>query len=142
MHAGYGIGGILAVQLSKPFIKFDTSTSSNTSSPQLTPNEITIQTPYFIVATIGLILVAAFIIAQLVESSNRQVYQTKVDNSSLENTTLNQKQLSGKSTEISDETSFIRNLFFSGRTFKGQALWSHKFEPQRQWQRAWQKVDA
>ncbi len=118
MHAGYGIGGLLAVQISKPFIKFDSKTL-NTTTHQLVPDDISIKTPYFIAATTGLVLIAFFVLAQLVETRNRKAYLTRINKNSQENASLNQKQ---QQDQVKNETSFIENLFFSGKVFKGKAL--------------------
>ena len=83
MHAGYGIGGILAVQISKPFIKFDKMTplpesgaNGSGGEPQASAADISIGTPYIITATIGVaVCVLCFLAAQALEAKNRSRYR-------------------------------------------------------------------
>lgn len=102
MHAGYGIGAILAIHIAKPFIAFDpyknshlmktfvnyttpatyyittsytniSNTSSfNTTSTSL--NEVNLQVPYWIAAFLSLGVSIMFFIIQLIENAKRKKY--------------------------------------------------------------------
>lgn len=80
MHAGYGVGAILAVQIAKPFIKFDPMDKyriegkGNQNFSQQTKNEelhlqqhIDIRVPYWISSTVALVISALFLLMQLRE---------------------------------------------------------------------------
>ncbi|CAF1128487.1 unnamed protein product [Brachionus calyciflorus] len=81
MHAGYGMGAILATQMAKQFIKFDpyhtnsTLTISNTTSLILKSSDINLKTPYWIASLIALIISVLFYLSQIIETKNRLKYE-------------------------------------------------------------------
>lgn len=122
MHAGYGIGGILAVQLSKPFIKFNcVPINGNFSNLSITlkPEDIIIQTPYFIASTIGVVLVICFIISHLVETRNERRYREKLHQNDQEKVAL---KIAALDSEPKNDQTFIKSLFFGDKNYKGKAL--------------------
>lgn len=121
MHAGYGIGGILAVQISKPFLKFDkTSISSNSTLP-INPNDIEIATPYTISGSIGLfIMVFLFLVAQVIEHRNNNRYKTALVDG--ERMLKNKIQLSESQDLTQRNHGFLQGLFFGDKHYKGKAL--------------------
>jgi len=162
MHAGYGIGTknshtftvfqfcgsseliyeesfcfffkgmIIAIQLCKPFIKFDpldalASKSSNQSSTnnsdiideskaRLNPNLIDLKVPYFICASIGLVLCLLFLIAQLFERNNTKKFNKKYD---VQLKLLNEKNK--KEVAEMPKNSFFENMMFGNNSYKGKA---------------------
>lgn len=122
MHAGYGIGGILAVQISKPFLKFDKAIGSNDNSTvSLSPDDITIGTPYFISGTLGLvIMVFCFLVAQMIESKNNSRYRAALDDAE---TMLKKSPISDSQASLSKKNQgFLQGLFFGDKHYKGKAL--------------------
>lgn len=96
MHAGYGIGAILAVQASKNYIVFSVYDSFLASNPALRSNvttsssiesfnsttkvvssdkKIDLKIPYFFAALIASVLTILFLIAQLYERKVRLTQQ-------------------------------------------------------------------
>lgn len=92
MHAGYGVGAILVVQISKPFIKFDPMEKyrieekeiSNLSMLTLKNEElhlqqhIDIRVPYWISSTFALVISAFFLIMQLNEFKCKQENKNEI----------------------------------------------------------------
>lgn len=72
MHAGYGIGAIISVQLLKPYLKFkpdedDLNNNTLVNQTMVTSNDIKLQKPYAIASACGMIIIIGFIIAQIFE---------------------------------------------------------------------------
>ncbi|CAF0745945.1 unnamed protein product [Brachionus calyciflorus] len=122
MHAGYGIGALISVQLSKKFIKFNpieemkmkydlNSTDFNTT--QINPNDIELIIPYFIAGAVGIVLCLIFIIAQKVERTNSKKYQV--------NTNIELLNKSKKDVDF-NQSSKILKLFFGDKVYKGYDL--------------------
>jgi hypothetical protein len=124
MHAGYGIGAMLIVQLLKPFLKFnpqeatslsDNSTSNVTESDNLTtPNisrktissDIQLQIPYSVAGIVGVVTIVIFIVAQFFEF--KQVKKSDEYNFNVEETPL--KDMKNKNATI--ERSGFSNYIF------------------------------
>lgn len=126
MHAGYGIGAIVAVQLSKPFIKFNPS--DDQSNSRLRSQDLALQIPYSVSATIGMLLGLLFVIAQFIEMKNRKLFAEKQKNYNKDNQL---QPLKGENDESVTENvnkksnqkrSFLQNLCFGDRSYKGNAL--------------------
>lgn len=120
MHAGYGVGGILSVQLSKNFIKFNKKGQFNSSST-ISKNEINIQTPFNVVASIGILMSICFVFSQLIESNNTKKFKIN----SLSTEPDKQSMIDMKMAEINksnSKQSFIRGLFFGGKQFDSKGL--------------------
>ena len=128
MHSGYGIGIILAIQLSKPFIKFDpnqkalnlneSSTSfknaSSASSTEITSEMIDIKTPYFLSAGLGIILCLLFLVAQFFEKKNTKRFNSAYG---VQLNLLNEKV---KHEEVQrPKTSFFQHILFGDSSVKG-----------------------
>lgn len=87
MHAGYGIGAIIAVQILKPYIKFNpllkaskTLTLKNHTTINetvVTSNDITLMVPYSIGGCVGIVIVILFLIAQYFEIKNTKSNSNK-----------------------------------------------------------------
>ena len=138
MHAGYGIGMIVAIQLAKPFIKFnpmdekilnnknnsneildnssDLTTNLTISKSIVTSDMIDLNLPYFLCASVGIILCVLFLIAQIFERKNtnyfNKTYGVQLD-------LLNEK--SKKEVEDVPKNSFFENLLFGNASYKGKA---------------------
>ena len=74
MHAGFGIGAMMSVQLLKPFLKFnrilekyENSTTFN-ATVKITSEDIKLQIPYTIAGLVGVLTMCTFLIAQYFES--------------------------------------------------------------------------
>ncbi|CAF0745904.1 unnamed protein product [Brachionus calyciflorus] len=124
MHAGYGIGALISVQLSKKFIKFNPIdemkkmdlNSTDLNAPQITqinPNDMDLIIPYFIAGAFDFFLCIIFIIAQKVERKNSKKYQV--------NTNIELLNKSKKDVD-SNQSSKILKLFFGDKVYKGYDL--------------------
>ena len=79
-QAGYGVGALIAVFISKPFVKYSRLFNSHSNSSTMVVNEtkivssvdITLQVPYSIAGLIGVLVSLAFIFAQYFESKNTE----------------------------------------------------------------------
>jgi hypothetical protein len=126
MHAGYGIGAIIAVQLSKPFIKFNPF--DELSNSKLKSNDVSLQIPYSIGASIGMLLAALFVIAQVIETRNNKLFEKKMSNqlkplASSENKDYELKKIKENDEEADEvKQSFFQKLCFGKRNYKGKAL--------------------
>ena len=139
MHAGYGIGAIIAVQISKPFIRFDplqkyrdeelmksfdSSLNSSSSSETLTSTDIKLAVPYSVSASVGMLLTILFLIAQVIEIRNNKLFNKKLN----ENNQLEPLQKMGEEKKVSEQndeqekSAFLQKLFFGKRVFRGKAL--------------------
>ena len=123
---------IIAIQLCKPFIKFDpldvlasknsnhsldnSSDSVDTSKAAITPSLIDIKTPYFICASVGITLFLLFLIAQIFERNNTRKFTKKFD---VQLKLLNEKNK--KEVEEMPKNSFFENLMFGNNSYKGKA---------------------
>lgn len=87
MHAGYGVGAILAVQFSKPFIKFDPMDKyrmaemkhRNGSAKAISKDaalelhkHIDIRVPYWVSAIVALVISALFLLVQFGKLGQRK----------------------------------------------------------------------
>lgn len=134
MHAGYGIGAIMAIQLAKPFISFDPfhidaielheDVVLNTTKPidprvlltfnetypinrtKLTHQDINLKVPYWIASFIAVVLAVLFFISQILENRNRKEYEK------------NRKQL----ILLQDEFNFDSSSIGSARSLKKSKL--------------------
>jgi FHS family Na+ dependent glucose MFS transporter 1 len=89
MHAGYGVGALLVVQLVKPFIQFDPQNyeANNASSNSIdlfnsTVNststlDFKLRIPFWISALMGLLISVTFVISQFCEIINKRKYQQR-----------------------------------------------------------------
>ena len=117
MHAGYGIGAMIAVQLLKPFLKFNpteesgldarmsdnstdnTNMTTNNSinfnqTGSINSNDIKLQIPYSIAGLVGVLTIVIFIIAQFFEFSQvkNSRYLTDADEMPLKNRVSNNEE--------------------------------------------------
>lgn len=73
MHAGYGIGAMLSVQISKPFIKFDpmskyrTTTNNNSTTMVTYESTVDLTAPYWICSCVAIITSLLFLVFQYIE---------------------------------------------------------------------------
>ena len=84
VHAGYGIGALLSIQLARPFIHFDpyksshhnaTSVSNTTdyvSIDQEHASEINLRVPYWLCGALAFSVGVLFFLAQLIENRNEK----------------------------------------------------------------------
>jgi fucose permease len=85
MHAGYGVGAILSVQLAKPFIKFDPMDKYRAAVSQggvnrtlvadessFSKQHIDLRVPYWVSAICALVISALFLVAQLGELGRKE----------------------------------------------------------------------
>ena len=130
MHSGYGIGALIAVQLAKPFIKFDPLQSlndteeiissnesfiSNVTSNYINSNDIKIGIPFAISAIIGIAIVVLFIIAQIIELKNAKKVEAKIGSKfSIDNDKTKDNE--------TRSSSFFQRLLFDKKEYKGKAL--------------------
>ncbi len=120
MHAGYGIGAIIAVQLSKPFIKFNPF--DELSNSKLKSNDVSLQIPYSIGASIGMLLAALFVIAQVIETRNNKLFEKKMSNqlkplASSENKDYELKKIKENDEEADEEADEVKQSFFQKLCF-------------------------
>lgn len=133
MHAGYGIGALIAVQISKPFIKFDPldkyrkknlltqnsslNNQSATIQDHVTSDKIELQIPYNISALFAIILCIIFFICQFIEEKNAKLFRNSKSGTKL--ALLGQEKdsmVSGKSKNV-----FIK-LLFGDKGYEGKGL--------------------
>ena len=123
---------IIAIQLCKPFIRFDpldalvnkndnqtlanVSDSIQDTKAAINPDLIEIKTPYFICASVGIMLFLLFIAAQIFERNNTKKFTKKYD---VQLKLLNEKNK--KEIEEMPKNSFIENLLFGNNSYKGKA---------------------
>ena len=149
MHAGYGIGAMISIQLLKNFIKFNPNrvqqspssssssssisfqnTTINSTSNLITSNDIELYIPYSISASIGFVIFICFIIAQLFEIKNMKKIEIKNKKSqewSIIKVTadLNDEETSENETPKIDSTplpSLQKILFNNKKLFKTKQL--------------------
>ncbi len=84
LHAAYGLGGVIALQLVRPFVKFDpylvqlqNSTSITNYTNVITSADIKLQLPFGLSSAFGSFICIGFLIAQYFEL--KHVKQTKKD---------------------------------------------------------------
>lgn len=137
MHAGYGIGAILAIQLAKPFISFDPyhvndeenilasniSFLNKTAKTTLTSNDINLKVPYWIATFVALVLAILFIFSQFFENNIRREHekyhkQLILLTDDLESTSIG----SANSINQSKITRFLQKLFFGKKSYNGKML--------------------
>lgn len=121
MHAGYGIGAIVATQLSKPFIKFDPYKINQTQSMNNTlwdsMDSVHLKWPYWISSLVALTISILFLYAQIAENKNR----LKLENNRKKLVLLNE-DLDMDTFSIGTSTSLTNNKFslYLKRLFVGQ----------------------
>jgi fucose permease len=141
MHAGYGVGAILVVQLAKPFIKFDpmdkykkleannsemlrtNETTMNTSTLDLTmsrmwqhSNNIDIRIPYWVSALVALVISVLFLLTQFKELGDLKLRKKEIDNKLIRNDDIISK--GSKQKQQKPKKSFIKNLLFGKKDYK------------------------
>ena len=137
MHAGYGIGALLAVQIIKPFIQFDPlsattkdlqQANNNTtnllnqalSTSETNTTSLQIRIPFWISAFMGLSIAILFILAQLFEIRNHRKYE-KAQGTHLKSTLLDKSAaIYSVQTEIEESAgnNFLDKLFFGQKKYK------------------------
>jgi hypothetical protein len=151
MHAGYGIGAVLAVQFAKHFITFNkqkdvdvsnstvleiANNSSNITTSYLVDSDLMsrvtncIRVTYSVSFVIGFLVSAAFVITQIYEMHLRRANKKQVEETELH--TLQpikpddkQKKLENEprsNAKVAQIQNFMQKLFFGEKSYHGKAL--------------------
>jgi hypothetical protein len=135
MHSGYGIGAIIAVQLLKPFIRFDpmktyliknidfinqSSTTNYTVNEWTTADDIQLSVPYWLGCLVGLFVLICFILAQYFENRNSRKLVEKKKDQMLVKSSANTLSIAKASTRI--KCVFLQNLLFKDIRYQGNAV--------------------
>ena len=134
VQAGYGIGALIAVFISKPFVKYSKNNNRTTNSTNLIsalrnetivpslPN-ITLQVPYTVAGFIGILISVAFVIAQYYESKNvkRQNRKSQVSIKIEEIEKLNDNKLES-TLEKPEKSNYISNLIFNDKIYDAKVF--------------------
>ncbi len=137
MHAGYGIGAIIAVQLLKPFIRFDPSKMNRIDENRLnqtldisnqsnlipaesavTADDIKLDIPYSAVCLFGMIILICFLIAQYFEIKN----ETKIQK--LKEEQVLTLKTSSRNMDFSvKKFPFLQKLLFKDIEYRGNSIY-------------------
>jgi fucose permease len=151
VHAGYGVGAILAVQLAKPFIKFDpmdkykkmetnniemlrtNETTMKTSTLDLTisstlqhSNNIDIRIPYWVSALVALAISLLFLLTQFKELGDLTLRKKEIDKKLIRDNDVISK--GSKQKQQKSKKSFIKNLLFGKKDYKVDFLFCFVFK--------------
>ena len=132
MHAGYGIGALIALHIAKPFIKFDPIKSlknieemtnynqtlflKNLTFNKIKSEDIQVVLPYSISASIGILISTLLIIAQILEIKNTKKFDRKMGSKLL---VVNVNEINHK---YINSSSLFQKLLFDKKEFKGKSL--------------------
>lgn len=138
-HAGYGLGAIIAVQIAKPFIRFNplemqienssnfTSILTNDSSKleYINSSDSSIEIPYYITAGVGFLVAFLFVIAQIFEQRNTKKFDFLSDNTNNNNVDMNlldNKDNFNSERETNTKLNFFIKIFFDDKHYQGSSL--------------------
>jgi FHS family Na+ dependent glucose MFS transporter 1 len=123
MHAGFGIGAMIILNVVKPFIKFSSdirneqNSSSDTNNSALSPDDIKLQIPYSIAASFGFVIAICFLIGQYFETKNRKA-ANHGSNSEANQQTVPLKQIPLSNDERQQApVKFIQKILFKNRIY-------------------------
>ena len=112
----------MIIQLSKPFIKFNTIETANANMTSAI-DQINIETPYFITSALGVAISVLLIIAQLVECQNEKLFTKNVylqqDLTEKPRRLIHHQQ---QATEAEQKNNFFKKLVFGKNVYKGRTL--------------------
>ncbi|RNA17641.1 sodium-dependent glucose transporter 1A-like [Brachionus plicatilis] len=112
MHAGYGIGALIGVQISKEYIKFKPVQNSSQILPtEHISDQVELTVPYSVAGGMSVLVGLMFMVAQKLEYSNRLKF-LKNKNSKME--ILDENLFKNKSK--------LMSVFFGAKVYRGKDL--------------------
>ena len=130
-QAGYGVGALLAVFLSKSFVKFnpatmisETNATLANQSTILKSSDITLQIPYSLAGLCAFLIFIAFLFAQYFETKNSNKFNRDIKGAMEENEGLNIKRLNSNKINRLNKLSFLifNDSNYTAKVFNAKLL--------------------